>query len=174
MQWTCRTPCHYSAACSWLTLSRAQKPQKPKILWWGPPVPVLLRIVILSLTGHPNLLGSFSKRKDARLSPESESQRMEPTFICIYITFFLGSLDTPGTSQILQLWATGLDLEAEMVSHKTHTHTHFCDCQSSLPIFSFRQRYKNIHRYSGLIGVSESLNSSISLQGFLKSGTIAL
>ena len=64
---------------------------------------VLLRLVILSPTGHHNLLGSFSERKDARLIPESESQRMEPTFA--YITFFLASPDTPVVSHWFRLWS---------------------------------------------------------------------
>ena len=83
---------------------------------------VLLRLVILSLTGHHNLLGSFSKRKDARLIPESESQRMEPTFA--YITFFLASPDTPVVSHWFRLWSWNTLTQNTRECGHTHRHTH--------------------------------------------------
>ena len=138
---------------------------------------VLLRPVILSLTGHHNLLGSFSKRKNTGLVPESESQRMEPTFV--YTTFFLASPDTPVVSHRFRLWSWNTLTQNTCVCVGTHIDTYtFCDSLSSLPNFFFFFTDRGGHRYSGIIRVSESLNPSINnkicLQGFLKSCPIRL
>lgn len=85
---------------------------------------------------------SFTNTQDAGLSPESESQRMEPRFISIYVTYFWSSSYTltyswscePLTYMVKLKWCHTKHMHCVQAHTNTYIHTHFCNNQVSLSI----------------------------------------